>query len=257
MPFEYVDFESAQSRDGLRMAVVSGLPSPWGEAAKGIFHVKRIPWVAFRLDVGSDRMIAWLGGERSAPVAIYNDEKPRSGWAEILLLAERLAPTPSLLPADAADRATVFGLAHEICGEMGLGWCRRNAAVHAGFAGRAGFPKEMGEYLAPKYGYRPEEAEIYETRVVDILGALSARLHAQKAAGSRFYVGDALTALDIYGATFTAVFKPLPDEHCPMPDFLRAGFEAMDAATAAAFDPILVDHRNFIYDEFLELPLSL
>jgi hypothetical protein len=57
---------------------------------------------------------------------MYNNERPRAGWAEILLLSERLAPNPSLLPKDAVDRALVFGLAHEICGEQGLAWSRRS-----------------------------------------------------------------------------------------------------------------------------------
>ena len=49
MPIEYVSVEEAISRPGLRMVVVGGVPSPWGEAAKGILHIKRIPWCAVRL----------------------------------------------------------------------------------------------------------------------------------------------------------------------------------------------------------------
>ena len=180
MPFEYVDLDDAKQRAGLRMVVVPGVPSPWGEAAKGILHVKRIPWVAVRLDQGSDAMSDWTGGERSGPVAIYEDEAPRKGWAEILLLAERLAPDPGLLPGDAAERALTFGIAHEICGEMGLGWCRRNLGVHAGVSEGGGFPKGVAHYLGQKYGYRAEEVALYSTRVVHILEALSALLHRQR-----------------------------------------------------------------------------
>jgi hypothetical protein len=74
-----------REHDVVRMVVVGGVPSPWGEAAKGILHVKNIEWAAVRL------------------------ERPRAGWAEILLLSERLAPNPSLLPKDAADRARCGG----------------------------------------------------------------------------------------------------------------------------------------------------
>src|SRR5690348_10061706 len=98
MTFEYVDVEQAIGRRGLRMVVVGNVPSPWGEAAKGILHIKSIPWVAVRLAYDSERLGEWAG-QRSGPVAIYDDERPRAGWAEILLLAERLA-APSLLPAD-------------------------------------------------------------------------------------------------------------------------------------------------------------
>ena len=51
--------------------------------------------------------------------------------------------------------------------------------------------------------------------------------------------------------------KPLPPEHCPMPDAMRPAFESLDEATANALDAILIEHRDFVYDEHLELPLSL
>src|SRR5262249_53664931 len=140
MSFEYVSVEEAIGRGGLRMVVVGGVPSPWGEAAKGIFHIKRLEWVAVRLAYDSEPLAKWAG-ERGAPVAVYERERPRSGWAEILLLAERLAPTPSLLPSNPPDRALAFGLAHEICGEEGLGWARRLQLVHAGLTGAGGFPE--------------------------------------------------------------------------------------------------------------------
>jgi len=256
MPIEFVDFETARDAGGLRMVVVGGVPSPWGEAAKGILHVKQIPYRAVRLDQGSDEMAAWAG-ERTGPVAIYEDEAPRSGWDQILILAERLAPESRLIPADAAERAVMFGLAHEICSEGGLGWMRRLQGVHSGLHGGEGFPEGVALYLAGKYGYREEEAAFNQRRVVDLLEMLAGRLHAQRRDGSRFYLGSSLTALDIYSAAFTALLSPLPPEDCPMPDAMRVGFEAMDEETRKAFDPILVEHRDFIYDEYLELPLSL
>lgn len=257
MPIEYVDFEDARERDGLRMVVVSGVPSPWGEAAKGILYVKQIPWVAVRLDQGSPEMAEWTGS-RSGPVAIYQDEAPRSGWCDILLLSERLAPGLSLLPLAPEARALAIGLSHEICGEMGLGWCRRLQGVHDGMTGAgAGFPEGVAGYLGAKYGYRVEEAETYQARVIDILEMLGARLRSQRELGSRFYLGSALSAVDIYSAAFMALIKPLPAEQCPMSEAMRPAFEASDPATEKALDAILIEHRDFIYDDFLELPLSL
>ncbi len=257
MPVEYIEFEEARRAAGLRMIVVPGVPSPWSEAAKGIFHVKRLPWRAIRLDAGNDAMADWAK-ERSGPVAFWNDEPPRGAWPQILFLAERLAPSPSLLPADPRERANAFGLAFEICGEHGLIWERRLAAVHVGLTGQSGgFPQGVAQYLAGKYGYHAEEAAGYAGRVVDLLNMLAGVLHAQRRAGSRFYVGKGLTAVDIYSATAMAMFKPLPPEQCPMVDLIRPTLEAMDAATAKALDPILLEHRDFIYREFLELPLTL
>jgi glutathione S-transferase len=86
---------------------------------------------------------------------------------------------------------------------------------------------------------------------------LASRLKQQRQAGSRYYVGDALTAVDIYSATCMAMFAPLPAEQCQMDGTTRAAFEARDAQIDAALDPILLEHRDRIYGERLELPLSL
>jgi glutathione S-transferase len=256
MAFEYVSVEEAMRRGGLRMVVVGGVPSPWGEAAKGILHIKRLDWVAVRLTYDSEPLKTWAG-QRSGPVAIYEKERPRSGWAEILLLAERLAPSPSLLPADPAERALAFGLAHELCGEAGLGWSRRLHLVHAGLQNAGGFPERIAKYLAAKYGYRPEAGTAASARVAELLGMLAARLKTQHVAGSRYYVGRSLTAVDVYSAAFMAMFAPLPPDQCRMDAGTRAVFETRDARAEAALDPILLEHRDMIYAKHLELPLSL
>ena len=256
MPVHYVDLEDAIDRDGLRMVVVGGLPSPWGEAAKGIFHIKAIDWVAVRLDYKSKRLKEWAG-RRSGPVAIYGDEAPRHAWNDILLLAERLGPSPSLLPEDVEERALAFGLAHEICGEAGLGWSRRVQLIDWGLNDAGGFPQAAAEYLARKYYHGPEMVREAGARVTSLLEMLSRRLHRQRAAGSRFYLGDTVSVVDVYGATFMGLFAPLPDEQCPMEPVMRQALEQLDDATAAALDPILLEHRDMMYREFLELPLSL
>ena len=59
---KFVDFEDARARDGLRMVVVPGVPSPWGEAAKGILFVKKIPYVAVRLDTSNGALVELRDG---------------------------------------------------------------------------------------------------------------------------------------------------------------------------------------------------
>jgi glutathione S-transferase len=256
MAFDYVGVEEAIKRPGVRMVVVCDVPSPWGEAAKGILHIKGIPWVAVRLVYDNDALTQWAG-QRSGPVLVNDNERPRSGWAEILLFAERLAPRPALLPEDAADRALAFGLAHEICGEAGLGWSRRLQMIQAGFDNTGNFSPQVAKYLGKKYGYSPAVSATAGARVAALLGMLAARLKAQRAAGSRYYIGGTPTAVDIYSATFMAMFAPLPEEQCPMDAATRTSFSACDAQTQAALDPILLQHRDMLYREHLELPLSL
>ena len=257
MPVEYVDFEAARGLNGLRLVVVGGVPSPWGEAAKGIFHVKGIAYVAVHHDPMNPQMTEWTR-DRSAPVALFNDEPPRGKWDDILSLAERISPEPSLLPSDDAQRAQMMELSELLCGVDGLGWCRRLQGVHAGLNEHpGGYKKGIAAYLGAKYGYNTEDVDRYEERVVSILGSLGGQLQAQKEAGRRYIVGDRLTAADIYCAAFMGIFKPFAPELCAMRESLRHTFEFLDKATTHALTPRLIEHRDFIYDKHLELPLSL
>ena len=256
MGFEYVSVEEAIGRQGLRMVVVGGVPSPWGEAAKGLFHIKGIEWVGVRLAYDSEALLQWAG-ERSGPVAVYDKEAPRPGWREILLLAERLAPAPRLLPADPDAGEQVLALASTICDQGGLTWTRRLQLVHAGLQGQPGFNARASAYLAKKYGHDPEGGAAAGAQVAEMLGGLAAQLEAQHAAGSDYFVGDALTAADVYAATAMALFRPLPQEVCEMNPATRAAFEALDPPTAAALDPVLFAHRDMMYARHLALPLKL
>ena len=100
---DYIEIEQALEMPGLRLVLIPGLPGPWGETAKGIFHVKQVPFVRVRHKTGDpdylEALKKWTG-QTSYPVATYNDERPRTTWTDILFLAERLAPQPPLIPAD-------------------------------------------------------------------------------------------------------------------------------------------------------------
>jgi len=148
-------------------------------------------------------------------------------------------------------------LSHEICGEDGLGWARRLVGIDAGLRGEGGFPKQTAEYLAAKYGYRKNIGAEARHRVVDLLGMFSQRLADQKGNGSKYLVGERLSAADIYLATFMALFAPLPQDQCEIPDAFRAAFESMDDATRSALSANLLEHRDYIYEKHLELPLTL
>ena len=256
MSFEYLSVEEAIPRRGLRMVVVSQVPSPWGEAAKGIFHVKHIDFAAVRLVYDNDSLKSWVQ-QLSGPVAVLDDEPPRSGWAEILMLAERLAPEPALLPLEPVARGRALKLADNFCSQDGLGWHRRLQLVHAGLNHAGGFNDRIAGYLGKKYGYAPADTPRNSARVIELLGEFAGVLRAQRDAGHEFYLGASLSAVDIYSATFMALFKPLPEAQCAMNPGARRAFEWLDAPTAAALDPILLEHRDRVYARYLELPLAL
>jgi glutathione S-transferase len=256
MSIQYATVEDAIARKGLRMVVVGKVPSPWGEAAKGILHIKRIPFTAVRLVYDSDSLKNWAG-QLTGPVAVYDNEVPRSGWAEILMLAERLAPQPALLPLEPNERARALLVADRICSEGGLAWTRRLQMVHAGLQKQGGFTNErVAGYLAKKYGYDPAQSAEYGPRVRTMLKELGATLRERRNAGP-YYLGATLSAADIYSATCMGTFMPLPQNQCDMHPDSRAAFEWLDDETRAALDPLLLEHRDLMYAKHLELPLSL
>jgi glutathione S-transferase len=256
----YVDVDAARSTPGLRLVLTAGVPGPWGEAAKGVLHVKKIPYTPVRQEGGqpNDPLRAWTGHD-NAPQAIWGSERARIGYAEIVLLAERLEPNPPLVPRDPRERALAFGLLHEIAGEQGFGWCRRLQIFHGVLRLPEGaLPALLVESvsrMAGKYGYSPEQAAHADGRVVDILGLLSRMLLEQRDRGSGFLVGDALSAADVYWAAFAAMLSPLPAAQCPMPEGMRRSYTLADERALAAADPLLLAHRDRIYREFLPLPL--
>jgi len=253
MPFEYVSVEEAIATPGLRMVVVGGIPSPWSEAAKGIFAVKNIEWTATRLAYDDPSLSKWIRG-LSAPALVVDDAPPKKGWTEILLLAEHLAPEPALVPSDAVERTTMMGLCHELMSPGGLCWSRRLQSVHTGLTSDTGFAPKVAGYLAKKYGYHPDAAQAVHGRVLALLAMFAERL---KSHGGDYLLGDAFTAADIYLATTMALFVPLPREQCPMLPPFRAAYELLDDETKAALDPALLQHRDRVYERHLELPLSL
>lgn len=255
MTWDYTSFEDAAADDGLRMTVVSSVPSPWGEAAKGIFHVKGLNWSAVRLDPMNRDLVRW-SRSASAPSVVYGNEPPREGWEDILMLAERLAPKPALLPPDPMERALALGLAHELCGENGLGWARRLWLTHLGLRGEGGFAEPVAQYLAQKYGYSEHSGAAAHGRVIELLTMFAARLAAQKAKGQEYFFDCGMTVVDIYAATFAGLLQPLPEDVCAMREATRKAFSTVDEETMAAAGG-LIAHRDMMYDRWLEPVLRL
>jgi glutathione S-transferase len=258
---DYLDIDQARTASGLRLILTAGVPGPWGEAAKGLFHVKKIPYLAVRQEGGGANLALreWTGFD-NAPQAVYQDEHPRIGWSEIVLLAERLEPAPPLVPDDPRERAQMFGLLHEIAGEMGFAWCRRLQLFHPILsqpADKLPAPvREPLERMAAKYGYSAVQARNADQRIQEILGMLSRTLLDQRKRGLDTLVGARLSAADIYWATFAAMLEPLPEAQCPMGDAMRERYTLTNPTLRAAADPILLEHRDRIYRNHLALPLD-
>ena len=248
----YVSAAEAIRMTGLRMAFTRGVPGPWGVAARAIFEHKNIPFVAVAQDAGepNEDLQRWTG-QNSAPVAVLNDERPRALWSEILLLAERLAPEPRLIPADPDERMLTFGLAHEMCAEDGLGWSLRwllFAAMEA--QGAQTFPSLVKKYDS---GASVEHAQ---RRVNAVLDLLARRLSVQQAKGSEFLVGDSLTAADFYWTAFSNLLDAMAEDLCDMPDYYRRLGHLIAPYLDRAVPSNLLEHRDRIARRYIRIPMK-
>ena len=72
---------------------------------------------------------------------------------------------------------------------------------------------------------------------------------------NKFFIGKQLSALDVYWATFAALVQPLPPELCPMATAFRSFYTEKNPVVTAALSPLLLEHRDAIYREYLELPV--
>lgn len=266
---DYRPIAEARKLSGLRLVLGAyAVPGPWREACKGLFYVKKIPYTpvvtasAGRSDLEfgmaeADRELVEWTGQASAPVAAWNNERPLAGWLDQINLAERINPEPPLVPAALDDRARMFGLVNELAGEHGFAWTKRLAIIHRvmptlppGDPARA-FWSHLGE----KYRYTPDGGRRAPARMAEILTALDQQLAGALARGERYFIGGRLSALDIYWATFSTMLAPMSPALCPMATSFREHYSNPDPETQAALSPALIAHRDFIYENWLELPI--
>ena len=249
---KYLSIAEARQLSGLRLVLTEGVPGPWSVAAKCIFDIKGIPYVATPQLAGqpNEELMAWTG-HNNAPIAVYEEERARPGWIEILLMAERLAPEPSLIPASPEQRALMLGLSHEICGEQGIGWSARLLlfAMQEESGG--------GAYTSLKNRYSSGDSpEQCIARLNAVIGMLERQMERQAEAGSSYLIGDALTALDIYWMAFSNLLDGMAPELCVMPDFYREIGPSLIPKLAGPVPAILIEHRNRTARRHLALPIA-
>jgi glutathione S-transferase len=257
MTIEFVDIETARSARGLRLIVLANVPSPWSQAAKAMLEHKGIPARLVRMRAGDEAVRNWTGIP-NAPIALYDDEPPRSGWAEILALLERLQPAPALIPSVPEQRALMHGLSHELMGPNGVIWCARLLAIDASLAsqGKQGFPLPMAQYLAARYGHAPDCGGPARQRLAESLQLLDEHLEGARATGCPYYLGDRPTALDFYSAAAMNTLVLLPQEQCPIPAAIRTAFDWRFAQLEDVIPGSLIEHRDAMIQAHFSLPMQ-
>jgi glutathione S-transferase len=254
---KFKSISEIQSHPGLRIVIVRDFPSPWSQAARAIFEYKGLEYVTGAQIPGGDNpeLVAWCG-HNSGPVVAYADEPPIHRWLDIVVLAERLAPKPSVLPENGEDRVRVVGLCHEVSGDLGIGWWTRIMMFHPVMEGPE--KPEAVENMASKWRYSKEGASRAAAEVASRLALLDAQLAANAPSGSPYMVGDAVTALDFHWAAMASLLAPLPPEIMPLLPGVEPMFEiaGADPLVAKALTPRLLAHRDAMIERHFTTPFD-
>ena len=251
---QYVDLDTAKAAKGVRIVATNAVPSPWGEAAKALFTIAKIPALCVRATRGDTAVRDWMQ-THNVPVVFHDTEPPRSVWSQIVALASRLAGPGVLLPVEIDRRVETIGLINEIAGEDGLGWNARLMMIHASFTsdGKRGFPAPVAQYLAAKYGYAPELIDAAKGKAIAVLAALSGRL-----GNADYFHGDKPGALDAYVATFLTPATHIAPEDCPnLAAPLRMAFAAAADELAPHVPAPLLALRRRMFERHLAWPIEI
>ena len=253
-PVQYVDLETAKAASGVRLVATNAVPSPWGEAAKALFRIAKVPVLCVRATRGDTAVREWMQ-THNVPAVFCDAEPVRSVWSQIVALASRLAGPGVLLPIEIDRRLETIGWIHEIAGEDGLGWSARLLMIHASFAsdGKRGFPLPVAQYLAAKYGYATDRIEAAKARSLEVLAALAGRL-----GDAPYFHGDKPGALDAYSATFLTPATHIAPEDCPnLSPAMRAAFGTAADELSPHVAAALIAHRNRMFEHHLGWPIEI
>ena len=250
--------ESASMEKGTRVTFVPGVQAMFSEALKNLCYVKKVPLtrvlhpimgVDEKTQEDRQAKLYELTSQTSLPTMFYDDERPRNVWIEQLALTERIGTkdSPKLIPDNFELRVDMFGLCAIILGEDGLTWNMRIL---------------IDTPLAQKYGYSEEASSSAPEKISEVITLIDRRLEAQEKQGSRYLVGDALTAVDIYWATMSMTILPVPLEIMPktkqnqgMLMYFAANSEIPEIANALT--ERIKDHQQYILTTYCETPAVL
>lgn len=256
MSIEYVDLETARSAEGTRLITTPYVPSPWSEAAKGLFALAGLPVKIATKPRELDAPVKEWTGIDNVPIVVHEKEPPRANWAAIVGLVSRLAGPDVLLPSDPRARAADMGLIEMIAGEDGLGWTARLAMIVASFEtnGAKGFPPPVAGFLAKRYGHKRDmNAALLRERVTERVAVLV------EALGDRTYIrGDKPSAVDVYAAAFLTPLSDIDEKACPqLVPLMRKAFGSAAEMLGDLVPATLWAHRTRMFERHLAWPIRL
>jgi hypothetical protein len=224
---------------GLRLVLTTGARSLGGSGGD---PARQAPALRARAaGAWAERALAAWTGQTSAPVAVWNDERPRTTSLEILFLAERLARAGAD-PDDPDERARMFGYCHED---------HRRAGPRLGAALDLAAPDPRATGDSAPHGTRGArrhggEAAAATDRIVTILRMLAAQLERQRKERRRFWSVTGYrrsTSTGRRSPRCSRRYQALPDP--------GGGSHTADGPMRDALDPALLAHRDFVYRAYL------
>ena len=241
----------------------------WAQALRAILFVKGIPYEKvvhppYRDgEPDAQRALFDWTAQTSVPTMAYRaspqgEDIIRNDWLGQLMLAERIEPQPSLIPSNPRERILMIGVASEIMSPQGLLWQARLAMSEL-YRTAQMTPKQRaffghGEFLGGKYSFVANGEPPLEN-VKRGLHLLDTLLAENQARGSAFFVGDALSALDIYWVYASNMASLLPPEDLPVMRFNREMYTGINEALASVLTERLLAHRDRVLRNHLECPV--
>ena len=250
--------EAAAMTTGTRVTFIPGIPALYSEALKNICYAKGVPLIRalhpmMGVDkaTGQDRQarLLELTSQTSLPTMFHNDERPRNVWTEQLALAESIGSedSPRIIPDDFEERVTMYGLCAIVLGEDGFVWNMRILGDNP---------------LGRKYGYSEDASASAPKKMAEVVDLIARRLEAQEKDGSRYLVGDSVSAADIYWATMSMSLVVPPPEIMPVTkqnQGMLKGFSMSVGIPGIA--EVLTDrveaHQRYILTTYCETPAVL
>ena len=120
----------------------------------------------------------------------------------------------------------------------------------------------MDSPLAQKYGYSEEASAAAPGKIAEVITLIDNRLKAQENHGSRYLIGDSLSAADVYWATMSMTILPVPLEIMPKTQQNQGmlGFFEMNSKipqVASALTERIAEHQQYILTTYCEPPAVL
>ncbi|MEM7251863.1 MAG: hypothetical protein AAF493_10600 [Pseudomonadota bacterium] len=263
----WLTVDQARDKPGVKVTDSPHWAALWALALRGVLYVKSIPYLKVlhppfsNEDPDAQSALYTWTAQTSVPTMVYGDGKRdvvRNDWLNQLMLAEQLSPAPSLVPNAVNERVTMFGFASEIMSPQGLMWQGRIAMAasldtrHMSERQRDFFSPD--KFLGGKYAHQGREAAPYDAMEA-ITTALDEQLARNQQTGSRYLVGDRLSAVDIYWAYASNMLSLLPHDQLPIMRVNRAMYAALNERLGDSLTARLRAHRDYIFETYLECPV--